>query len=403
MIRYKYRAKQGPDEITKGVVEASSKEEAVAKIGRMGLVPIGVEEDLDNQKKEVFSSRFLGKVKSRDITVFSRQFASLIRSGLPILRALSILKEQAVNVKMKTIIGELAQKVKKGTQLSEAMSFYPGAFSSFYIAMVKAGEDSGALQEMLARISDYRQRQEEFYSKVRTALAYPILILVVGILTIVAMMAFVMPRMLGIFSEMGQELPLVTQILINMSNSMRRGWAVIALAGTIIIFIFGRKSKTKAERIAFSLIKLRLPMLGEGVRKFELARFSRAFELLLNNGIQMLKAMRLSVPLVGNEIIRAELEQVYERLKGGASLAGELKKTKEIPLFMANMLAVGQESGRLGEGLAEIAGSYERDIGEAIKVVLSLIEPLLILAVGGVVSFIVVAMLLPIFQINLMK
>lgn len=400
MPNYKYRAKRGPDEVMEGKLEARTEEEAVAKINQMGLVAIKIEKETSQLLKESFK-RSSVKVKGKLVTVFSQRLSSLLKSGLPILRSLSIIKGQTENNRFSEIIAKLELEVKRGEQLSQVMSFYPNIFSPLYIAMVKSGEESGALPEALRRISDYRKKQEEFLSKVRAAAAYPLLMLVVGIVTVTTIMTFAMPRLIGIFSEMNQELPLLTQILIKVSNNFRQQIAGMILAILFIFFILSRKSKTNVEEMTFSLIKLHLPILGNLVRKFELIKFSRTFELLVNSGIGALRALELSIPVVSNRIMRWELEGVYERLNSGSSLATGFKNAKQVPPFMVNMIGVGEESGSLQESLREAANFYEQEVDEALKIVTSLLEPILILGIGLIVGFIVVAMILPVFQMNL--
>jgi type II secretory pathway component PulF len=232
------------------------------------------------------------------------------------------------------------------------------------------------------------------------ALAYPILMGIVGVATIVFMLTFVMPRLMQIFINMGQELPLPTRILISISQGLRQWWFWIVLALTIAITVISRQLKTRAGKLSLSLFKLRLPIFGNLTLKAELSRFSRTLELLVKSGIPILKAIDISIPVLDNEIIKNQLRQSYKELEQGASFGRSLKNSKLFPLFMTNLIIVGEESGKLDEALAEVANSYEKDTDEAIRTMASLMEPLMILAMGLVVGFIVIAMLLPIFEIN---
>ncbi|MBU0549048.1 MAG: type II secretion system F family protein [Candidatus Omnitrophica bacterium] len=397
---FRYKAKKGPESIVEGRIEAETREEAVDKISRMGYTPVHIEEYTPVMKSS--AAKFTGRIKSRDITIFSRQLSILIKSGVPILNAINIISEQSESVHFKKILRNIHDDIKQGRAFSTALSNYPGVFSKFYIAMVRTGEDSGSLQEILLRIADYRRQQEEILSKIRTALAYPVLMAIVGLGTVVFMLAYVMPRLMQIFISLEQALPLPTRILISLSTRLRQYWFWIVLIILAVVFVFRQQAKTESLKIAISKFKLHMPLFGEFIFKADLARFNRSLELLIKSGMPILRAIDVSVPILKNEVIKRQLLQSYKDLEQGGSFGSSLKKSRIFPAFMTNLIIVGEESGRLDEALAEVSRAYERDIDEAIKVMTSLIEPLMILVIGLLVGFIVVAMLLPIFQINIM-
>ena len=401
---YKYRAKNGPQDIVDGTIEVSSEKEAIEKINQMGYIPIHIEE-LNPAIAEPYltsQGKLRGKIKSRQITIFSRQLASLLRSGVPILSALNIIREQSENPHLKYIIHNIHNEIKEGAVLSSVLTKYPNIFSSLYIAMIRTGEDTGSLPEVLFRIADYRIKQEEMLSRFRMSLAYPVLMAIVGLVTVVFMLTFVMPRLMGIFVNMGEKLPLPTRILISISQGLRQWWFWIILILAIIILVIRRQTKTKTGKISLSIFKLHLPILGNFILKAELSRFSRTLELLIKNGIPILKAIGIAIPVLENEVIKNQLRQSYKQLEQGGSFGRSLKNSKVFPLFMSNLITVGEESGKLDEALAEVANSYERDTDEAMRIMASLLEPLMILGMGLIVGFIVVAMLLPLFEINMM-
>jgi len=402
MTVFKYRAKNGPESV-EGTIEAQSKEEAVEKINILGYTPVRIEEGKERAKpKSITSGFFLGKIKSKDITIFTRQLASLIKSGVPILKALNIISNQSQNHHLKDILVNIEASIRDGKAFSSALSNYPRVFSPFYIAMVHSGESSGSLQEVLLRIADYRYKQDQIISHVRAALAYPILMALVGLGTIFFMFTFVMPRLMRIFLRIGQDLPLPTKILISISNGIQQWWLWAVIAIAVVLLVIKRGSKTKAQRKLFSKLKLRIPLIGDFIHKSELARFNRTLEVLIKSGIPILNAIDVAVPILNNEVIREEVAKSSKELKGGSSFGRSLENSKLIPEFMASLLIVGEEAGRLDESLSEIAASYERDTDEAVKMMTSLLEPLMILFMGLVVGFIVISMLLPIFQMNMM-
>lgn len=409
---YKYRAKKGLEDIVEGTIDASTEKEAIEKVSQLGLLPIrlveeaSVEESMAEELSDGINEpqpsslrEVRGKVKARTITIFTRQLASLLRSGVPILNAINVIREQSENPRLESILHNIHDEIKEGATFSSALAKYPKVFSSLYIPMVRAGEDTGNLPEVLLKIADYRMKQEEMLSRIRMSLAYPILMAVVGVGTVVFMLTFVMPRLMGIFGNLGEALPLPTRIVLAISQGLRQKWYWIVLILATIVFIIKRLAKT--NKLFFSIFKLRIPVFGNFILKAELSRFSRTLELLIRSGIPILKTITIAIPVLGNEVIKNQLRHSYEQLEQGGSFGRSLKNSKVFPAFMSNLITVGEESGRLDEALAEVAGSYERETDEAMRVMVSLLEPLMILGMGVVVGFIVVAMLLPIFEINM--
>ena len=404
MAIYKYRAKKGLDHVEDGKIEAQSEKDAIEKIHQMGCVPLYIEECLRSEPKTQASSslgtRMFGRIPQSEITLFSRNLASLLRAGVPILKAISIISEQSENANLKIMLYNIYNAVKDGSSFSSALMKYPKSFSYLYIAIINAGEDSGALPDALLRIAEYRAKQEEMFSHIRMALAYPILMAVMGIATVVFMLTFVVPRLTNIFTSIGQALPMPTKILISVSAGLRQSWPWMILILAIATLSVRKQLNTQNGRIFFSAFKLRFPVFGKFVFKSELARFSRTLELLIRNGIPILKAIDIAIPVLGNEMIKNQLKRSYKDLEQGGSFGKSLKGSKLIPLFVTNLIIVGEESGRLDDALSEVANIYERETDEATKVMTNLLEPIMILITGLIVGFIVIAMLLPIFEIN---
>ncbi len=409
MAIYKYRAKKGTEGLVEGVIEADSEKEAIEKLSGIGHIPVFIEEKRPSEGHApsgkhipVFTAKPLGRVKFREITLFGRGLASLLKSGVHILEALNIISEQSENPHLKSILLDIHGAVKDGATLSSTLANFPRLFSPLYIAMIRTGENSGELPGALQRIADHRAKQEEILSRFRMAMAYPILMAIVGLATVIFMFTFVIPRLMGIYISMGQNLPLPTRILISMSEGIRHGWFWIILVLVAISLAAIGRTKTKAGRLSLSIFNLHLPILGNFILKTELSRFCRTLGLLIKSGLPILNAIDISIPVLRNEIIKNKLKQSYKDLEQGGSFGKSLKKSKLVPLFMSNLIIVGEESGRLDDALEEVASAYERDTDEAIKTFTSLLEPLMILGMGLIVGFIVVAMLLPIFEINVM-
>jgi len=401
MPLYKYIAKRGPEDKIEGTIQAESKNSAIEKLHAMDLVPIRIEEEtfVTIEKRRRFRIIF-EKVSYRDIAIFSRQLATLIKSGVTLIKSLEVLCQQMENPYLKDIIIDLKEKIKGGGSLSQAMRNYPKVFPTLYTALIEVGENSGTLQEILLRISDFYQRQEEFKAKIKTASVYPMLILILGVLTILFMITYVVPRLTKMFVDMGQTLPLPTIVLIKTSSWVKNNFVLLIVIAGVVYFAFRSLAKSKIERILLSELKLRLPIFGKFFLKAELATFAKTLQILLESGVQLLRGLALSIPVISNEVVKRELERVLKDVEKGESLGLSLKKGKIFPILMVNLSSIGEESGRLDSVMAEIANYYQTDTEDTLKTIISLIEPMMILIVGIAVGFMVIAMLLPIFQIS---
>lgn len=399
---FAYRAKKGPQEIIEGTVEAESREGAIAKIDRMGYVPVqvGLRESFLPAAPIVHLSLF-NRVRSRDLTIFTDQLATLVKSKVPLFEAINILSTQTENPVLERIISYISDELKNGKTLSESMSKYPKVFPPLYISMIHSGESGGVLEKTLSRLAQFREEEEEIKAKISSALAYPIFIILVGLITIFLLLTFGIPRLVSLFSEAGQSLPLPTQILISISQGIRNYWFWILTIIIFSVFILRRKQAMKKEKVIFDRLKLRLPVLGGLTKKAMLAGFSRTFATLLANSIPVFQALEIIVPTLNNEIFKRELEKVHTDIIGGLSFAQSMRRSDWFPSFMINMIAVAEKGGNLQEVLLEVANFYEREVNKLVKIMTSLLEPIIILVMGLIVGFIVMAMLLPIFQINI--
>lgn len=420
MGTFKYRAKENSGNTVEGVIEALSSDEALDKISQLGYVPVRIEETKQEKSKpketlppqkpgeKVQSapasppSLNLAKIKSKEITEFGRQLSSLFRAGVPILKAVSLIRDQSQNVHFKALMGKVYEELKNGVSLSVALSKFPRLFPPLYTALVAAGEAGGNLDQTLTKITIHRQKQEEIFSRIRSAMVYPALMGLTGAGTIIFMLTFVMPRLMGVFARLGGELPLPTKILIQISGGLRQGWLWLIVAVVVIGAISFIRGKSKGKSKAMSALELRIPILGSLTLKAEIARFGRTLELLLKSSIPIVQAIEVVIPVLSNEILKTDFARSIKDLKEGGTLGGSLKKSKFFPPFMTNLLSIGEEAGKLDEALSEIADFYERETDEALRILTALLEPLMILVMGLVVGFIVIAMLLPMFEINMM-
>jgi len=409
MTQFHYRAKKGPAEIVEGVLEAASLDVAIEKISAMGYLPVEVQEAGAASKAggqgagaPAAPGAASVRVRPRDITVFSRQLGTLIKSGVPILRALHIIAEQSESAGLRSLLAQVSRDVKEGKSFSASLTAWPRVFSSFYIAMVRSGEDSGTLQEVLFRIARYRQKQEEMLSRLRAALAYPVLMAVVGVGTVVFMFTYVLPKLITVFNNIGQELPWATRVVLGISDFLRTNGLYLLVGVVAFVFLAMRTGATRRGRVFLSALTLHVPVVRTFLLYNDLARFCRTLEILIRSGIPILRALSVSVPVVGNEVLKKELGRSAADLEQGTGFGASLAGAKHLPPFLVSLVSVGEESGKLDEALREVAETYEQECDESTRILASLLEPAMILAMGLVIGFIVVAMLLPIFQMNVM-
>jgi type IV pilus assembly protein PilC len=399
MPRYAYTAKQGPQKISQGFMEAASEQDVVAKLATMGYFPVSIQpEDSYLYKRRFLSFR---KISNRDIVLLSRDLTSLIDSGVNILNSLNIILTQTSNKYLKTVLSDMVDKIKDGKSLSESMGMHPELFSALYLSMIHSGEVGGNLDVAFKRLADYVEKEEELKNSVRAALTYPAFVFSIGVLTVIVLLAFVIPRLVTMFEDMGQALPLPTRMLISSSDFLRSyGWVMLA-ALFLTVFIFKRLAQQPQGKIHLDRMKLKMALGGAIILKGQVSRLMRTLSLLLSSGIPIVYALETATTTLDNQVLKVELQKFKERIRQGESLSRCLVDSKLFPIFVTNIVTVGEESGTLEHSLLRIADDYEREVDRSLKVLTRLLEPVIILVMGVVVGFIVLSMLLPIFQINL--
>ena len=400
MPNFKYKAKKANAETVLGQVMAETREDAIEKVSQLGLIPVTMEQVTHAEPAAAGGPVRRGRVRGKEVYVFSRQLVSLIKAGIPLLRALEIISGQTRNAYFRDVIESIQSGVRGGRSFSQCLGDYPRIFSSLYVNLTRAGEESGRLRESLQSIAEYQRQQEELAAKVRSAIAYPILMVVFGVGTIIFVLTFVMPKISAMYVSLNQALPTATVIVMNISQFLiQQGlWLLLGL----FVMIFGLKqwAKTAAGQVALNQMKIALPFLGPFWTRVEVARFTRAMRLLLQSGISIVRAIQLSIPVVNNELIRRQFRTCQDELIAGRSFGETLKRCPLVPELVGHLIAVGEESGSLIETLGDITESLEQETAEKIRVMTALLEPVMIIVVGAIVGFIVIAMLLPIFQLD---
>ena len=399
MPRFIYTAKPQPNQLQRGNIEAESEADAINKLSKLGLFPISMEQnDLASNSAGVL---LFSKVSSRDIVLFTRQLVTLVESGVNIITALNIVSKQTSNKTLSQVLIDVTNKIKEGKSLSASLDSYPRIFSKLYISMIYTGETGGHLNEALKRLADFLEKEEEFINNIRSALMYPSFVFAVGVLTVTVLLGFVIPRLVVMFEDMGQTLPLPTRMLIGISSVFHNYWWLIILLIAIPLFLLNRYSKTEAGSLRCDRLKLKAVILGPIILKAEIARLMRTLSLLLSSGLAIVYSLDTASSVLENEVLKREARGFKKQISEGSSFSDCLKESKLVPAFVINIVNVGEESGTLEKSLLRIAQDYEKDVDSALKTLTRLLEPIIILVMGLVVGFIVLSMLLPIFQINL--
>lgn len=397
-----YRAKRGLKETIEGTIEAENQDVALIKLADSGLTPIRIE--IQSGFKAVAQKARWVRLKHlglKELNIFTHQLKTLIRSKVELLSSLSILYQQTDIASLKQIIFDLHNTVKEGKTFSDGLAKYPGFFPLLYVNIVRAGETTGRLDESLNELSIFLEKEQDLRMKVSTALAYPLLMVLVGIGTIFVLFSFVIPRLIGIFEDFQAALPLPTQILLKISYVMQHGWFWILGFVIIAVFVIRRQNIVSDNRL-FDALKINLPVIGELTRKQAIARFANVFALLIHSGIPVYQSLRVAIPTLENKIFVKQMEPVEKKVVAGSSLSDSLKEVEFLPSFIIQMVNVGEKGGRLEEVLFEITAAYTQESEVILKIITSLIEPLVILCLGLVLGLIILAMLLPIFQINML-
>src|SRR4051794_3092417 len=397
---YAYKVRDKGGKLVEGALDADNEQLLVSKLRSMGYTPI----DISAQKSETLNKDIKlipGRtgIKLKDIAVFSRQFATMINSGLALLRALNILAEQTENKALAVVINQVRMDVEKGASLSAALSKHPKSFNQLYVSMVKAGEVGGSLDEVLMRLAYTIEKQVELRRKVRSAMTYPCVvgILVVGIVS--AMLLFIIPMFKDLYKQLGGTLPAPTQLLINISTFVRSLWYFVLIAGVAAVVAFRRWINSTEGRKQWDTLKLKAPIFGGLVRKTALARFTRTLSALVRSGVPILEALDIVADTSGNQVVSVAVLDAQSGVKQGKPLASRLEQHPVSPPMVTQMMAVGEETGAVDEMLDKIADFYDQEIEATVAALTSLIEPLLIVVMGAAVGGMVISLYLPMFNI----
>lgn len=402
MALFTYEALDASGALVKGSLEAADEKVLVDKLQSMGYYPMDIKKGAsDEQSASTGVLRLFSKrVKSGTILNFTHELSTMLSAGLPLDRSLSILAELEKNPDFKSVILDINKGIHGGDTFADCLGRHPQVFSEIYVSTVRAGEASGSLEPVLVRVKKFMEETEKLKEDIKSALIYPLLLTIVGGSAILLMLLFVIPKFTVIFADMGGEMPLPTRMLLFVSGTIAGYWWVGAglLAG--FFFWARRKMRTEEGRLFFDRLTLDIPLMGEVLRKAVISRFSRTLGTLLQGGLPILDALNIAVKTMGNSFMSASTRPVIEGVRRGRGMVAPLKETNTFPPLAVHLLTVGEETGKLDEMLLKLSDNYDHDISVAIKRLLALMEPVIILVMAVVVGFIVISLLLAIFSLN---
>ncbi len=397
---FEYKGLDASGKALSGIIDADSPRMARQRLKESGVYPTELVAGKDKAKSGSPGISFGGRVKPMEVALLTRQLATLVSAGLPMLECLSALLEQVDNTKLKSVIADVREKVKEGAPLSDALVDHPKVFSQLYVSMVRAGEASGTLGAMLVRLAEFSERQVALQGTVVSTMTYPVLMIVLGILILGLLMTFVVPKVTQVFEGMNAALPAPTVVLISISDMVRGyWWALVAVAAGAVTWV--RRWRTTEEgALRFDRMALSVPVLGKLVRMVAISRFTRTLSTLLAGGIPLLEAMAITQQVVLNRVLGDAIGAAAENIKEGESIARPLSDSGVFPPMVTHMIAVGEATGELEAMLVKVAEAYDREVETTIGSLTSILSPIMILVMGGAVFAIVMAILLPIVELS---
>ena len=402
---YEYKVRDKEGRLLQGAIEADSTTLVANKLRSMGYVPISIDrKDRSKLQADLKIPGLSDRISMKDVSIFCRQFATMINSGLSLIRALHILGEQTENKVLAGVVTEVRMDVEKGASLSQALGRHPKAFSRLFVAMVRAGETGGVLDRVLMQLADIIEKQVELRRKVKSAMTYPVAVLGLVMLIVTAMLLFVVPTFEGLYDDLGGTLPLPTRILLGVSGFATKFAPFILVAQVLAVIGFKKWIQSESGRASWDIIKLRIPIFGKLVHKTALTRFARTFAVLMRSGVPILEALEITSETVNNTVVARAIRDVQDAVKRGEPINAPLATHAIFPPMVTQMIAVGEETGQVDTMLEKVADFYDQEVEATVDALTSLLEPLLIVVLGGAVGGMVVALYMPMFNvINLVQ
>jgi type IV pilus assembly protein PilC len=406
MAKFAYKALNKDGKEIFGIIEAETQALAINDVRSLGLYPTHVREAKKSDERRArrdkggLSELYFGGIKNKQLVVMTRQLATLIDAGLPLLRSINVLIAQQKPCKLRDVLREISSDIQSGSTFSDGLAKHPKAFDRLFVNMVRAGEVGGMLETVLNRLAMFMERRQALKRKVRGALIYPIAVVVIASGIVGFLLVKVVPVFATIFKDFGGELPKPTQLLIAAGEFMQyRWWLLLVIVNAIIISI-KLMSKSKSVKHVMDRVTLKIPLVGDLITKVGVARFARTLGTLLTSGVPILQALKITKETIGNEVIQNAVQKVHDSIKEGDTIAAPLDAAKVFPAMVVNMIDVGEETGSLDSMLNKVADIYDAEVEAAVEAMLALMEPIIIICLGAVIGFIVISLYLPIFSLG---
>jgi type IV pilus assembly protein PilC len=406
MSKFAYKALNKEGKEIFGVIESDSQALAINDIRSMGFYPTQVrdarksDERRARKEKGGLSEFYIGGLKQKQIMIMTRQLATLIDAGLPLLRSLNVLILQQKPCKLRDVLRDVSADIQQGSTFAEALGKHPKAFDRLYVNMVRAGEVGGMLEVVLNRLAVFMERRQALKRKVRGALIYPIAVIVIASCIVGFLLVKVVPVFADVFADFGGELPAPTRFLMAAGEFMQYSWWLLLLIANSSIIGIKLLGKSKYIKSAMDRVILKVPLVGDLVTKVAVARFARTLGTLITSGVPILQALKITKETIGNEVIQNAVQNVHDSIKEGETIAAPLDESKVFPAMVVNMIDVGEETGSLDAMLMKVADIYDAEVEAAVEGMLALMEPMIIIVLGGVIGFIVISLYLPIFSLG---
>jgi type IV pilus assembly protein PilC len=399
MTTFEYAVRDRSGKLVKGTLDAENQSQVVTKLRTMGFAPVSITEANAGMKRELTIPGFGGKVKLKDLAIMARQFATMIASGLSLLRSLTILAEQTENKELSRVLGLSRADVESGQSLSSALAKFPRVFPPLMINMVRAGEVGGFLDQVLLQVADNFEAEVKLKGKIKSAMTYPVVVFCIAIVALIGMLIFIVPVFAGLFTSLNATMPAPTRFLVTLSHGMKFILPILIVAGVGGSITWGRIKHQDNVRSVVDPLKLKLPVFGSLAAKIALSRFSRNLGTMLKSGVPILQSLDIVGETAGNMVIKNAAQDVRDSVRNGESLSGPLANHKIFPPMVVQMMEVGEETGALDTMLYKISDFYDQEVEATTEALTSLIEPLMIVFIGGVVGAMIIALYLPIFSV----
>jgi type IV pilus assembly protein PilC len=397
MATYVFKAMDMTGAKATGEVDAETKQVVADQLKQRGLIVLDI---ADKHSSKEIKLSFLERIKAEDLTIMTRQLSTMVSSGMTILRALYVLEAQTESKPLVEVLIKIRKDVEAGLPLSDALERHPKTFSPLYVAMARAGETGGVLEESLQRVADQLEKEDSLRRQIKSAMVYPGVILSFALIVLVGLVTFLVPVFVGVFKQFGGDLPAITKFTVALSDSFKGWWFLWIGISVGSVWLFRKWKSTYRGRGQWDAFRLRLPMkVGDIVQKIALARWSRTLSALVSAGVPLLAALDITAQTAGNRVVENAMADVIESVKRGGTISEPLKNSSVFPGMVSHMVGVGEETGALDTMLSKIADFYEDQVASAVKSLTSILEPIMLVVVGGIVGFIVIAMYMPLFKV----